>query len=112
MRGPDDRGGRDLRTVAHNLRAARTLAGLSLEELGRRARVSKAALAALEKAQSNPAGGSRKRGPTHADHLGRAALTRSGAGNCTRTRPDSPPRSAAKPIMTAHPPPAAGASTT
>ncbi|WP_329048132.1 XRE family transcriptional regulator [Streptomyces violaceus] len=43
-----------LRTVAHNVRAARTRAGLSLEELGRRARVSKGALVALEKAQGNP----------------------------------------------------------
>ncbi|GLX93909.1 XRE family transcriptional regulator [Herbidospora sp. NBRC 101105] len=43
-----------LRTVAHNVRAARLRAGLSLEELGRRAQVSKGALAALEKAQGNP----------------------------------------------------------
>ncbi|MEV7181356.1 XRE family transcriptional regulator [Kitasatospora sp. NPDC093679] len=43
-----------LRTVAHNVRAARTRAGLSLDELGRRARVSKGALVALEKAQGNP----------------------------------------------------------
>ncbi|MGW5770453.1 helix-turn-helix domain-containing protein [Streptomyces longwoodensis] len=43
-----------LRTVAHNVRAARTRAGLSLEELGRRAQVSKGALVALEKAQGNP----------------------------------------------------------
>ncbi|MBO3751756.1 helix-turn-helix domain-containing protein [Streptosporangiaceae bacterium NEAU-GS5] len=43
-----------LRTVAHNVRAARVRAGLSLEELGRRAHVSKGALAALEKAQGNP----------------------------------------------------------
>ena len=43
-----------LRTVAHNVRAARTRAGLSLEELGRRAHVSKGALVALEKAQGNP----------------------------------------------------------
>jgi hypothetical protein len=128
-------GGATPRTVAHNVRAARTRAGLSLEELGGRAQVNKGALVALEKAQGNPdlppssgwptpgilmqgpaegrvrvvavdtmaplwTGGSGKRGPTHADHLGRAALSRSGAGNCTRTRPDSPPRSAAKPIVT------------
>ncbi|MGW0866368.1 helix-turn-helix domain-containing protein [Streptomyces sp. NPDC002611] len=43
-----------LRTVAHNVRTARTRAGLSLEELGRRAQVSKGALVALEKAQGNP----------------------------------------------------------
>lgn len=43
-----------LRTVAHNVRAARVRAGLSLEELGRRAQVSKGALVALEKAQGNP----------------------------------------------------------
>lgn len=43
-----------LRTVAHNVRAARARARLSLEELGRRARVSKGALVALEKAQGNP----------------------------------------------------------
>lgn len=43
-----------LRTIAHNVRAARVRAGLSLEELGRRAQVSKGALAALEKAQGNP----------------------------------------------------------
>ncbi|GAA2569466.1 XRE family transcriptional regulator [Streptomyces roseoviolaceus] len=43
-----------LRTVAYNVRAARTRAGLSLEELGRRAQVSKGALVALEKAQGNP----------------------------------------------------------
>ncbi|MEV7389126.1 XRE family transcriptional regulator [Streptomyces sp. NPDC091215] len=43
-----------LRTVAHNVRSARTRAGLSLEELGRRAQVSKGALVALEKAQGNP----------------------------------------------------------
>ncbi|MGI5430382.1 helix-turn-helix domain-containing protein [Streptomyces sp. CA-179760] len=43
-----------LRTVAHNVRAARTRAGLSLEELGRRSQVSKGALVALEKAQGNP----------------------------------------------------------
>ncbi|MEV0144895.1 MULTISPECIES: XRE family transcriptional regulator [unclassified Nonomuraea] len=43
-----------LRTVAHNVRAARTRAGLSLEELGRRAQVSKGALVALERAQGNP----------------------------------------------------------
>ncbi|MEU0203379.1 MULTISPECIES: XRE family transcriptional regulator [unclassified Streptomyces] len=46
--------GAALRTVAHNVRAARTRAGLSLEELGRRAQVSKGALVALEKAQGNP----------------------------------------------------------
>ncbi|WP_033220925.1 helix-turn-helix domain-containing protein [Kitasatospora phosalacinea] len=43
-----------LRTVAQNVRAARTRAGLSLEELGRRAQVSKGALVGLEKAQGNP----------------------------------------------------------
>ncbi|SDE05336.1 helix-turn-helix domain-containing protein [Glycomyces harbinensis] len=43
-----------LRTVAHNVKAARTRAGLSLDELGRRAGVSKGALVALEKAQGNP----------------------------------------------------------
>ncbi|MFF2508070.1 helix-turn-helix domain-containing protein [Streptomyces sp. NPDC058067] len=43
-----------LRTVAHNVRAARTRAGLSLDELSRRAQVSKGALVALEKAQGNP----------------------------------------------------------
>ncbi|WP_405716532.1 MULTISPECIES: helix-turn-helix domain-containing protein [unclassified Streptomyces] len=43
-----------LRTVAYNVRAARTRAGLSLDELGRRAQVSKGALVALEKAQGNP----------------------------------------------------------
>lgn len=43
-----------LRTVAHNVRAARTRAGLSLAELGRRAEVSKGALVALENAQGNP----------------------------------------------------------
>ncbi|WP_406502317.1 helix-turn-helix domain-containing protein [Streptomyces sp. NBC_01602] len=43
-----------LRTLAHNVRAARTRAGLSLDELGRRAKVSKGALVALEKAQGNP----------------------------------------------------------
>ncbi|MEV6176795.1 helix-turn-helix domain-containing protein [Streptomyces sp. NPDC052016] len=43
-----------LRTVAHNVRAARIRAGLSLEELSRRAQVSKGALVGLEKAQGNP----------------------------------------------------------
>ncbi|MDY0810618.1 XRE family transcriptional regulator [Kitasatospora purpeofusca] len=43
-----------LRTVANNVRAARLRAGLSLEELGRRAQVSKGALVGLEKAQGNP----------------------------------------------------------
>ncbi|RVU27986.1 XRE family transcriptional regulator [Streptomyces antnestii] len=43
-----------LRTVAHNVRAARTRAGLSLDELSRRAQVSKGALVALERAQGNP----------------------------------------------------------
>ncbi|MGW3729301.1 helix-turn-helix domain-containing protein [Streptomyces sp. NPDC000851] len=43
-----------LRTLAHNVRAARNRAGLSLDELGRRAKVSKGALVALEKAQGNP----------------------------------------------------------
>ncbi|MEU8693514.1 XRE family transcriptional regulator [Streptomyces sp. NPDC048665] len=46
--------GAALRTVAHNVRTARVRAGLSLEELGRRAQVSKGALVALEKAQGNP----------------------------------------------------------
>jgi transcriptional regulator with XRE-family HTH domain len=43
-----------LRTVAHNVRLARTRAGLSMEELSRRAQVSKGALVALENAQGNP----------------------------------------------------------
>ncbi|MEV5878786.1 XRE family transcriptional regulator [Streptomyces sp. NPDC052101] len=43
-----------LRTVAHNVRAARIRAGLSLDELSRRAQVSKGALVGLEKAQGNP----------------------------------------------------------
>ncbi|MFJ1750894.1 helix-turn-helix domain-containing protein [Streptomyces sp. NPDC088116] len=43
-----------LRTVANNVKAARTRAGLSLDELSRRAQVSKGALVALEKAQGNP----------------------------------------------------------
>ncbi|MFC8538135.1 helix-turn-helix domain-containing protein [Streptomyces sp. NPDC057249] len=43
-----------LRTLAHNVRAARNRAGLSLDEFGRRAKVSKGALVALEKAQGNP----------------------------------------------------------
>ncbi|MFI0220785.1 helix-turn-helix domain-containing protein [Streptomyces lydicus] len=43
-----------LRTLAHNVRGARTRAGLSLDELGRRAKVSKGALVGLEKAQGNP----------------------------------------------------------
>ncbi|MEU0634232.1 XRE family transcriptional regulator [Streptomyces sp. NPDC005989] len=43
-----------LRTVAYNVRAARTRAGLTLDELSRRAQVSKGALVALEKAQGNP----------------------------------------------------------
>lgn len=43
-----------LRAVAHNVRAARTRAGLSLEELSRRAQVSKGALVGLERAQGNP----------------------------------------------------------
>ncbi|MFF5520079.1 helix-turn-helix domain-containing protein [Streptomyces coeruleorubidus] len=43
-----------LRTVAHNVRAARIRAGLTLEELSRRAQVSKGALVGLEKAQGNP----------------------------------------------------------
>ncbi|OUC93781.1 helix-turn-helix domain-containing protein [Streptosporangium minutum] len=43
-----------LRIVANNVRAARRRAGLSLEELGRRAQVSKGALVVLEKAQGNP----------------------------------------------------------
>ena len=43
-----------LRTVANNVRAARGRAGLSLDELSRRAQVSKGALVGLEKAQGNP----------------------------------------------------------
>ncbi|MGK5550142.1 helix-turn-helix domain-containing protein [Actinomadura kijaniata] len=43
-----------LRAVARNVRAARVRAGLTLEELGRRAQVSKGALVGLEKAQGNP----------------------------------------------------------
>ncbi len=43
-----------LRTLAHNVRTARHRAGLSLDELGRRAKVSKGALVGLEKAQGNP----------------------------------------------------------
>jgi len=43
-----------LRALAHNVRAARVRAGLSLDELGRRAKVSKGALVAVEKAQGNP----------------------------------------------------------
>ncbi|MEV7867909.1 XRE family transcriptional regulator [Streptomyces sp. NPDC088124] len=43
-----------LRTLAHNVRTARARAGLSLDELGRRAQVSKGALVGLEKAQGNP----------------------------------------------------------
>jgi transcriptional regulator with XRE-family HTH domain len=43
-----------LRTVARNVKAARTRGGLSLDELSRRAGVSKGALVALEKAQGNP----------------------------------------------------------
>ncbi|WP_030622365.1 helix-turn-helix domain-containing protein [Streptomyces sclerotialus] len=43
-----------LRTVANNVRAARARAGLSLDELSRRAQVSKGALVGLEKAQGNP----------------------------------------------------------
>jgi transcriptional regulator with XRE-family HTH domain len=43
-----------LRTLARNVRTARTRAGLSLDELGRRAKVSKGSLVALEKAQGNP----------------------------------------------------------
>lgn len=43
-----------LRTLAHNVRAARIRAGLSLDELSRRAQVSKGALVGLEKAQGNP----------------------------------------------------------
>ncbi|MGX1885358.1 helix-turn-helix domain-containing protein [Streptomyces sp. NPDC055287] len=43
-----------LRMLAHNVRAARTRSGLSLDELGRRAKVSKGALVGLEKAQGNP----------------------------------------------------------
>ncbi|MFI5658737.1 helix-turn-helix domain-containing protein [Streptomyces sp. NPDC051684] len=43
-----------LRTLARNVRTARARAGLSLDELGRRAGVSKGALVGLEKAQGNP----------------------------------------------------------
>ncbi|MGI5122353.1 helix-turn-helix domain-containing protein [Marinactinospora thermotolerans] len=43
-----------LRVVARNVRAARVRAGLTLEELSRRAQVSKGALVGLEKAQGNP----------------------------------------------------------
>ncbi|MFJ8676960.1 helix-turn-helix domain-containing protein [Streptomyces sp. NPDC093589] len=43
-----------LRTLAHNVREARTRTGLSLDELGRRAGVSKGALVALERATGNP----------------------------------------------------------
>ncbi|MFI8766853.1 helix-turn-helix domain-containing protein [Streptomyces sp. NPDC053792] len=43
-----------LRILARNVRAARNRAGLSLDELGRRAQVSKGALVGLEKAQGNP----------------------------------------------------------
>ncbi|MFF0559494.1 helix-turn-helix domain-containing protein [Streptomyces sp. NPDC004266] len=43
-----------LRTLARNVRTARHRAGLSLDELGRRAQVSKGALVGLEKAQGNP----------------------------------------------------------
>lgn len=43
-----------LKALAHNVRAARARAGLSLDELGRRAKVSKGALVALERAQGNP----------------------------------------------------------
>jgi transcriptional regulator with XRE-family HTH domain len=43
-----------LRAIAHNVKAARNRAGLSLDELSRRAQVSKGALVGLEKAQGNP----------------------------------------------------------
>ncbi|WP_033826200.1 XRE family transcriptional regulator [Kitasatospora sp. MBT63] len=43
-----------LNTVARNVRAARTRAGLTLDQLSLRAQVSKGALVALEKAQGNP----------------------------------------------------------
>lgn len=43
-----------LQTVAHNVRAARIRAGLTLEQLSTRAQVSKGALVGLEKAQGNP----------------------------------------------------------
>ncbi|WP_371495262.1 XRE family transcriptional regulator [Kitasatospora sp. NBC_00374] len=43
-----------LNTVARNVRAARTRAGLTLDQLSTRAQVSKGALVALEKAQGNP----------------------------------------------------------
>lgn len=43
-----------LRAIASNVRAARLRAGLSLDELTRRAQVSKGALVGLEKAEGNP----------------------------------------------------------
>ncbi len=43
-----------LRTLARNVRTARTRAGLSLDELSRRAKVSKGALVGLERARGNP----------------------------------------------------------
>ncbi|MBA8824801.1 transcriptional regulator with XRE-family HTH domain [Saccharopolyspora lacisalsi] len=43
-----------LRAIASNVRAARIRAGLTLEELTRRAQVSKGALVGLEKAEGNP----------------------------------------------------------
>ncbi|MEV5598051.1 XRE family transcriptional regulator [Streptomyces sp. NPDC052496] len=43
-----------LRALAQNVKAARARAGLSLDELSRRAQVSKGALVGLEKAQGNP----------------------------------------------------------
>ena len=43
-----------LQDVARNVRAARTRAGLSLEQLSTRAQVSKGALVGLENAQGNP----------------------------------------------------------
>ncbi|MET8945127.1 XRE family transcriptional regulator [Streptomyces sp. NPDC004542] len=43
-----------LRALARNVRAARNRAGLSLDGLGQRAKVSKGALVGLEKAQGNP----------------------------------------------------------
>src|SRR3954470_18971295 len=43
-----------LDTIAHNVRSARTAAGLSLDALAARADVSKGALVALEAARGNP----------------------------------------------------------
>jgi transcriptional regulator with XRE-family HTH domain len=46
--------GAELETIAHNVRAARAAAGLSLDALAARAEVSKGALVALEGARGNP----------------------------------------------------------